>query len=175
MRLDDRFDDLIGSLGGFHRTWLVYLGIELGLFAALRSAGSAGLTIEALAARPDATSGGRLAGPSVPTRRSSRRSRAIVSWRPGRRDGAHRRRPGGIPGRPVRPRRGGLADWGGMVDFFGPPTDPERPDAHRVAIERLTAQDIAVFFQEALAAYSSSPTCHAAAAWSTSTAAAAAG
>src|SRR5206468_12121867 len=50
MRLDDRFDDLIGSLGGFHRTWLVYLGIELGLCAALRTAGSTGLTIEALAA-----------------------------------------------------------------------------------------------------------------------------
>ena len=33
MALDDRFDDLIASLGGFHRSWLVYLGIELGLFA----------------------------------------------------------------------------------------------------------------------------------------------
>ena len=27
MALDDRFDDLIGSLAGFHRTWLVYLGV----------------------------------------------------------------------------------------------------------------------------------------------------
>jgi hypothetical protein len=27
---EDRFDDLIASLGGFHRSWLVYLGIELG-------------------------------------------------------------------------------------------------------------------------------------------------
>ena len=44
-------------------------------------------------------------------------------------------------------------DWGGMVDFFrtGRPIQ-ERPDRYRVAIERLTAQDIAVFFQEALAA-----------------------
>ena len=33
MALDDRFDDLIASLGGFHRSWLVYLGLELGLFA----------------------------------------------------------------------------------------------------------------------------------------------
>src|SRR5436189_4563996 len=32
MALDDRFDDLIASLGGFHRSWLVYLGLELGLF-----------------------------------------------------------------------------------------------------------------------------------------------
>ena len=30
MGLDDRFDDLIASLGGFHRSWLVYLGIETG-------------------------------------------------------------------------------------------------------------------------------------------------
>jgi SAM-dependent methyltransferase len=44
-------------------------------------------------------------------------------------------------------------DWGGMVDFFrtGAPIR-ERPDRYRLAIERLTAQDIAVFFQEALAA-----------------------
>ena len=46
---DDRFDDLIGSLAGFHRTWLVYLGVELGLFERLRAAGEAGLTAEGLA------------------------------------------------------------------------------------------------------------------------------
>ena len=44
MGSDDRFDDLIDSLAGFHRTWLVYLGVELGLFERLRSAGSGGLT-----------------------------------------------------------------------------------------------------------------------------------
>ena len=42
---DDRFDDLIASLGGFHRSWLIYLGMELGLFAALRRAGDGGLTV----------------------------------------------------------------------------------------------------------------------------------
>ena len=44
-------------------------------------------------------------------------------------------------------------DWGGMLDFFrtGEPIR-QRPDRYRVAIERLTAQDIGVFFQEALAA-----------------------
>ena len=44
-------------------------------------------------------------------------------------------------------------DWGGMVDFFrtGDPI-AHRPDRYRAAIERLTRQDIAVFFQEALAA-----------------------
>ena len=39
---DDRYDDLIASLGGFHRSWLVYLGIELGLFEAVRAARDSG-------------------------------------------------------------------------------------------------------------------------------------
>ena len=30
MRVDDRFDDLVASLGGFYRTWYVYVGLELG-------------------------------------------------------------------------------------------------------------------------------------------------
>ena len=34
MLLDDRFDDLVASLGGFHRTWYIVTGLELGLFAA---------------------------------------------------------------------------------------------------------------------------------------------
>jgi SAM-dependent methyltransferase len=43
-------------------------------------------------------------------------------------------------------------DWGGMLDFFrtGQPI-AERPDRYRTSIERLTVQDIAVFFGEALA------------------------
>src|SRR5687768_9739298 len=49
MAHDDRFDDLIASLGSFHRTWLIYLGIDLGLFAQVRAAGEAGITPEALA------------------------------------------------------------------------------------------------------------------------------
>jgi ubiquinone/menaquinone biosynthesis C-methylase UbiE len=44
-------------------------------------------------------------------------------------------------------------DWGGMTDFFRTGTRvANRPDRYRMAIERLTRQDIAVFFQEALAA-----------------------
>jgi len=49
MAIDERFDDLIASLGGFHRSWLVYLGLELGLFARLREAGSDGMTPAELA------------------------------------------------------------------------------------------------------------------------------
>ena len=49
MSIDDRFDELAASLGGFYRTWAVYLGLELGLFARLRDAGSEGLTPAELA------------------------------------------------------------------------------------------------------------------------------
>ena len=43
-------------------------------------------------------------------------------------------------------------DWDGMLTFFrtGQPI-AERPDRYRASIERLTVQDIAVFFGEALA------------------------
>ncbi len=46
---DDRFDDLIASLGGFYRAWLIYLGIELGLFARIRAGGNDGLAPDELA------------------------------------------------------------------------------------------------------------------------------
>jgi hypothetical protein len=49
----DVFDDLLASLGGFYRSWLIYLGIELGLFEALRHAGRAGLTPAELATATD--------------------------------------------------------------------------------------------------------------------------
>ena len=72
MGSDDRFDDLIGSLAGFHRTWLVYLGVELGLFERLRSAGEAGLTAEALAdGRATASSRPSTPGCGPPTPTSS--------------------------------------------------------------------------------------------------------
>jgi SAM-dependent methyltransferase len=43
-------------------------------------------------------------------------------------------------------------DWAAMLEFFrtGQPVR-ERPDRYRVSIERLTIQDVAVFFQEVLA------------------------
>ena len=151
---DDRFDDLIASLGGFHRSWLVYLGIELGLFAHLRAAGPSGLTAEELAAK------------------SGTQPRAIEAWAwaadahdlvtldEGRltveEDVAiillDESRPEYLGGQFVHAAVASF-DWGGMVDFFrtGEPIK-ERPDRYRIAIERLTAQDIAVFFQEALAA-----------------------
>ncbi|MFN8631612.1 MAG: hypothetical protein U0838_15225 [Chloroflexota bacterium] len=52
MRLDDRFDDLVASLAGFYRTWYVFTGLELGLFDALRDAGTVGLSAAELRRAP---------------------------------------------------------------------------------------------------------------------------
>ena len=154
MALDDRFDDLIASLGGFHRSWLVYLGIELGLFARLREAGLAGLTAaelaEATATQPHAVEAWGWAADAhdLVTLENDRliadEDVAIVLL--------DELRPEYLGGQFVHATVASL-DWGGMADFFrtGEPIR-ERPDRYRVAIERLTAQDIAVFFQEALSA-----------------------
>ena len=154
MGLDERFDDLIASLGGFHRTWLVYLGIELGLFARLRAAGGAGLTTDELAAQAGChrtaieTWAWAVDAHNLATledgRLTSNEDVAVVLLDEGR--------PDYLGGQFVHAAVASL-DWGGMLDFFrtGEPLR-ERPDRYRVAIERLTAQDIAVFFQEALAA-----------------------
>ncbi len=153
MPLDDRFDDLIDSLGGFHRTWLVYLGIELGLFAALRAAGPSGRTIEALAAdtgcHPAAVRAWAVGADAQEI--ATLDGETIV----GDDDVAvillDEERPEYLGGQFVHAAVASL-DWGGMLDFFR--TDEpirERPERYRIAIERLTAQDIAVFFQEALA------------------------
>jgi SAM-dependent methyltransferase len=153
MRLDDRFDELIDSLTGYHQTWLVYLGVELGLFEQLRSAGSDGLPADELA------------------RRSGCDPRAIAAWVSAA--DAHdlaefhgdrlvldedtamilldEKRPEFLGGQFVHAVIASL-DWSGMLAFFrsGVPV-PDRPDRYRQSIERLTVQDVAVFFQEALA------------------------
>jgi SAM-dependent methyltransferase len=153
MALDDRFDDLIASLGGFHRSWLVYLGIELGLLARVRDAGAGGLTTSELAAeagcQPSAIDAWAWAADAHDLvrledgRLTIDHDVAVVLLDEGR--------PEYLGGQFVHAAVASL-DWGGMVDFFrtGHPIGT-RPDRYRVAIERLTAQDIAVFFQEALA------------------------
>jgi ubiquinone/menaquinone biosynthesis C-methylase UbiE len=153
MALDDRFDDLIASLGGFHRSWLVYLGIELGLFAQLRAAGQAGMTPDELAA------GAGCEPKAIEAWAWGADAHDLVTLDDGRltvdEDVAtvllDDSRSEYLGGQFVHATVASL-DWGGMVDFFrtGEPIR-ERPDRYRVAIERLTAQDIAVFFQEALA------------------------
>jgi SAM-dependent methyltransferase len=153
MALDDRFDDLIASLGGFHRTWLVYLGLELGLFARLREAGSEGMTPGELAAATGTHQ------PAVEAWAWAVDAHDLATFEG---DRLHvdediavilldELRPEYLGGQFVHAAIASL-DWGGMADFFrtGQPIR-ERPDRYRAAIERLTAQDIAVFFQEALA------------------------
>jgi SAM-dependent methyltransferase len=154
MALDERFDDLIASLGGFHRTWLVYIGLELGLFDHLRSAGAHGLTADELArvagCQPKAVEAWGWAADAhdLVTQEGDRLTVdddvAVILLDEGR--------PDYLGGQFVHAAVASL-DWGGMLDFFrtGEPIR-ERPDRYRIAIERLTAQDIAVFFQEALAA-----------------------
>jgi ubiquinone/menaquinone biosynthesis C-methylase UbiE len=153
MGLDDRFDDLIASLGGFHRSWLIYLGIELGLFARVREAGADGTTTARLAAdtgcQPHAVETWAWAADAhdLVTLEGDRLTIdddvAVILTDPDR--------PEFLGGQFIHATVASL-DWGGMLEFFrtGEPVR-DRPDRYRVAIERLTAQDIAVFFQEALA------------------------
>ena len=153
MGLDERFDDLIASLGGFHRSWLVYLGIELGLFARLRAAGPAGMTTAELAAESGCH------GPAIEAWAWGADAHDLVTLEGDRLtiddDVAivllDADRPEFLGGQFVHATVATL-DWGGMLEFFrtGQPLG-DRPDRYRLAIERLTAQDIAVFFQEALA------------------------
>jgi SAM-dependent methyltransferase len=154
MRDDDRFDEFIAGLGGFHRTWLVYLGLELGLFERLEAAGTSGLSAADLA---DQTA----------TRREPVGVWAWAAEAHGLVDVADGRlvldpavaavllddtRPEYLGGQFVHTVVAAM-DWDGMADFFrtGAPRRA-RPDRYRAAIERLTVQDIAVFFQEVLAA-----------------------
>ena len=153
MQLDDRFDDLVASLAGFHNTWFVYLGVELGLLAHLRAAGAVGLTTAELAAaagcRPEAVDVWTWAADAHGLasvdgdRLTVDEETAIVLL--------DEQRPEFLGGQFVHSVVASL-DWGGMLEFFrtGRPI-AERPDRYRESIERLTVQDIAVFFQEVLA------------------------
>ena len=151
---DDQFDDLIASLGGFHRTWLVYLGIELGLFARVREAGEPGITPAELASVTGTTP------EAVAAWSWATDAHDLTHYEDGRLtidedvarillDDQHAEFLGGQFVHAVI----ASMDWGGMEDFFrtGRPVT-SRPDRYRTAIERLTRQDIAVFFQEVLAA-----------------------
>lgn len=153
MRLDDRFDELIDTLTGFHRTWLVYLGVELGLFAKLREAGSGGLSAADLAHRSGCALGPIEAwiwAVDAQGLAELREDRLVLDE-----DTAaillDEARAEFLGGQFVHSVVASL-DWTRMLEFFrtGEPIR-ERPDRYRQSIERLTVQDVAVFFQEALA------------------------
>jgi len=154
MHLDERFDDLAASLGGFYRAWVTHLGLELGFFAVLRRAGVGGLTPAELAAAtradPDAAARWCLAAFAGD----------LVSW-----DGERARlddatatilldvdRPEYLGGQFVHSVTASL-DTEDLVEHLRTGrTVTTRPPRYHRSIELLTRQDIAVFFEEALAA-----------------------
>ena len=154
MNADDRFDELAQGLGGFYRSWVVYLGLELGLFEAIRRSGREGIRPAELAA-----SAGCAPEPVEAWSRAAHAS-ALVEL-----DGERIRldeptatvllddtRPEYLGGQFVAAVVSSL-DYVGLAEFFrtGRPI-PERPPRFHRAIEAVTVQDIAVFFQEGLAA-----------------------
>jgi SAM-dependent methyltransferase len=153
--LDERFDDLATSLAGFHETWLVYVGLELGLLAALRDAGPDGMTPAELARRagcdPTMIETWALAAHAYDLARHDGQRIRID------RDAAvvllDQHLPEYLGGQFVHAAIASL-DYDGLLDVVrtGRPA-ADRPDRFRASIERLTVQDIAVFFQEGLAAH----------------------
>ena len=151
---DDRFEDIAQSLGGFYRSWVIYLGLELGLFDRIRSAGSEGITAGDLA-----VAAGCPPDPVEAWARAAHSSELIDH------DGSRIRlkpdvasvllddsRPEYLGGQFVAAVVSSL-DYAGLADFFrSGRTINERPPRFHRAIEAVTLQDIAVFFQEGLAA-----------------------
>jgi SAM-dependent methyltransferase len=154
MRLEDRFDDLLASLGGFYRSWLVYLGLELGLFQGLREAGGPGVTPAELADRSGCQP------TTVEVWAWAADAHDLATFENGRLIG-HEDVEAILLDDELPEFLGGQfthavvasMDWQHLPEFFRTGRAfRERPDRYREAIEHLTAQDIAVFFQEALAA-----------------------
>ena len=153
MRADDRYDDLVASLSGHYRSWLVYLGLELGLFERLRATPAPGLTAGELAAFENLDSAAVEAWTwaaeihdLVETDATGRTTidpdlAAIL---------LDDDRPEFLGGQ-VRHAVVSTLDWDRMPELFRTGKKLiDRPDRYREAIERLTVQDIAVFFQEVL-------------------------
>lgn len=154
MPLDDRFDDLVASLAGFYRAWVIQLGIELGLFARLREAGANGLSRAELAAAASAA-----ADPVSAWCDAAYAADLITD------DGRQVRLDPDVATILLDKDRteylGGQfsytvtasLDYDRMAEYVrtGVPVGSRSARYHR-AIEQLTRQDIAVFFEEALAA-----------------------
>ena len=154
MPLDDRFDDLVATLTGFYRAWVIQLGIELGLFARLREAGTNGLT------RAELATAAAAAAEPIAAWCVAAYAADLVSD-----DGTRvtldpdvatilldKDRPEYLGGQFTYTVTASL-DYDRMAEYLrtGVPVGWRSARYHR-AIEQLTRQDIAVFFEEALAA-----------------------
>lgn len=151
---EEQFDDLLTSLIGFYRTWIVALGLELGLFEALRGAGEVGAEAEDLAAAVAASPAHVRAWLTAADAHDllefdGRRARLPESTAVVLLDAD---RPEYLGGQFVHATLASL-DFDRLAEVFrsGIPVR-ERPDRYRASIEQLTLQDIAVFFEEALSA-----------------------
>jgi SAM-dependent methyltransferase len=154
MRSAERSDELATSLGGFYSCWVAYIGLELGLFGSLKTAGRAGLSATDLA-------GAAYCAPApIAVWIRAAHATELVEL-----DGDRayldpdmatvlldEDRPEFLGGQVVSAVVSTL-DYDRMLEFFRTGnTIPERPPRFHRAIERVTVQDIAVFFQEGLAA-----------------------
>ena len=154
MTLDDRFDDLVTSLGGFYRAWVIQLGLELGFFPALRAAGPDGLTSAELAA-----AAGTSADPTTTWCRAAYASDVVGC------DGDRihldevtasilldEDRPEYLGGQFTYTVTASL-DYADLAHHIQTGrTVAVRPPRYYRSIEQLTRQDIAIFFEEVLAA-----------------------
>ncbi len=154
MILDDRFDDLVTSLGGFYRAWLIQLGLEVGFFAALRDARDAGLTSDELAIAT-----GTAPDPVATWCRAAFASDIVEC------DGDRIHldeitasilldadRPEYLGGQFAYTVTASL-DYDDMPRLLRTGRTPAvRPPRYHRSIEQLTRQDVAIFFEEALAA-----------------------
>jgi SAM-dependent methyltransferase len=150
---NDRFEELAASVGGFYRSWVIYLGLELGLFERIRAAGDAGIEAGALAEATGCQSepvaawiraahAGDLLGLDGSRVTIPEDVVAVLL------DDTH---PEYLGGQFVVAVVSSL-DYEGLSEFFRTGrTIEERPPRFHRAIEEVTVQDIAVFFQEGLA------------------------
>ncbi len=149
----DRFEELAAAVAGFYESWAIYLGLELGLFASIRDAGAAGITADELAAatacRPEPVRAWvRAAHAADLVALDGDRIRLEDDVVSVLLDDTH---PEYLGGQFVVAVVASL-DYAGLAEFFRTGrTMEERPPRFHRAIESVTVQDIAVFFQEGLA------------------------
>jgi hypothetical protein len=144
----DRFEELAASVAGFYESWAIYLGLELGLFAAIRDTGSAGTDAATLATatgcRPDPVAAWvRAAHAADLVVLDGDRVRLDEDVESVLLDDTH---PEYLGGQFVTAVVSSL-DYAGLAQFFRTGrTIEERPPRFHRAIEAVTVQDIAVFF-----------------------------